>query len=158
MEKIVEPTYKNPFGGLLSDSESDSDSEHVREETNEPVTQTQTQEPVTQTQTQTQEPVAEEDGWTTVSHKKKRKPKGPAEKILVCSWCKLRFIFGVDEQERFSKLNFDVPRRCKECNYKRKMKRREKEAKKAAEAAEAAVEPDRVVIEEEGKTVTVQTI
>jgi DNA-directed RNA polymerase subunit RPC12/RpoP len=38
---------------------------------------------------------------------------------ITCIICGAAFEFGVDEQLRFEKMNFDEPRRCPDCRKKK---------------------------------------
>ena len=41
------------------------------------------------------------------------------EKRIICTQCGNSFVFTVAQQQRFSSLGFDAPKRCEECRKKK---------------------------------------
>jgi hypothetical protein len=91
-------------------------------------------------------------GWTSVMSKKK-KSEIVGDILLVCSMCKLRFTFSAKNQEKFNKLKYNIPRRCKKCNLSRKTN------SSITNSQDISVsETIENIVIEDGKKVVVQTI
>lgn len=42
------------------------------------------------------------------------------DKIMICFACENTFVFREDEQERYTKLGFEEPKRCPECRRQKR--------------------------------------
>ena len=41
------------------------------------------------------------------------------DEFIICIQCENEFVFSVEEQSRYAKMNFDEPKRCPVCRKKR---------------------------------------
>ena len=68
-----------------------------------------------------------DDGWTTVSRKKVKKP--PSSKVVYCKVCNGPFLFSVEKQKLHKERDWVAPSICIQCKKTRKKKTIEPEPK-----------------------------
>lgn len=68
------------------------------------------------------QPYVDENSWSVVEGKKRKKKTNIGDKIINCVVCKKDFVFSKEEQDYFRENGWNDRKKCKECKQFQKFK------------------------------------